>query len=113
MVVIRVNARPHIISRLRGEVFYGNASWYGGKFHGRTTANGEIYNKRKLTAAHKTLDFGKVVQVVRSDTGQSVDVRINDRGPFVSGRVIDLSRAAAEEINLVTDGVTEVCLYIK
>lgn len=78
----------------------GIASWYGGKFHGRTTANGEKYNMWSLTAAHKTLPFGTRVKVTNSNTGGTVIVRINDRGPFIAGRVIDLSKAAANEIGM-------------
>ena len=78
----------------------GVASWYGGKFHGRTTANGEKYNMWSLTAAHKTLPFGTRVKVTNTNTGGTVIVRINDRGPFVAGRVIDLSKAAANEIGM-------------
>ncbi|MDY7095363.1 MAG: septal ring lytic transglycosylase RlpA family protein, partial [Acidobacteriota bacterium] len=86
----------------------GIASWYGGKFHGRRTANGEVYDMNALTAAHKTLPFGSVVEVVNLDNGRSVTVRINDRGPFVRGRVIDLSRAAAKKMGLIGPGVAKV-----
>lgn len=78
----------------------GIASWYGGYFHGRTTANGEKYNMWSLTAAHKTLPFGTRVKVTNTRNGDSVVVRINDRGPFIAGRVIDLSKAAANEIGM-------------
>ena len=77
----------------------GVASWYGGKFHGRKTASGETYNQNALTAAHRTLPFGTRVRVT-SASGKSVVVRINDRGPFVGGRVIDLSRAAASSLGI-------------
>jgi rare lipoprotein A len=90
----------------------GIASWYGGKFQGRKTANGEIFDTNKLTAAHKTLDFGTIVRVRNLENGEEVEVRINDRGPFVEGRVIDLSRAAAEEISMVATGVAPVELEI-
>jgi len=86
----------------------GIASWYGEPYHGRRTASGEIYDMHQLTAAHKTLDFGSVVKVTRRDTGTDVKVRINDRGPFVEGRVIDLSYAAAKKIGLDVDGVAPV-----
>jgi len=90
----------------------GVASWYGRKFHGRKTASGERYDMHELTAAHRSLPFGTVVQVVRLDSGAAVVVRINDRGPFVEGRIIDLSQAAAAEIDMVHDGVAQVALYL-
>jgi rare lipoprotein A len=86
----------------------GVASWYGEPYHGRRTASGEIYDMHQLTAAHKTLDFGSVVKVTRRDTGADVKVRINDRGPFIEGRIIDLSYAAAKKIDLDVDGVAPV-----
>lgn len=86
----------------------GSASYYADKFHGRTTANGEKYDKNKMTAAHKKLPFGSVVRVVNLNTGKSVTVRINDRGPFVKGRIIDLSRVAAEKLGLIQAGVLKV-----
>ena len=90
----------------------GMASWYGGNFHGRKTANGETYNMWSLTAAHKTLAFGTRVRVTNTRNGDYVDVRINDRGPFVGGRIIDLSRAAAGEIGLTSSGVAPVKVAI-
>jgi rare lipoprotein A (peptidoglycan hydrolase) len=90
----------------------GMASWYGGNFNGRKTANGEIYNMNEMTAAHKTLPFGTLVRVTNTRNGDSVDVRINDRGPFVGGRVIDLSRAAANDIGVTASGVAPVKLTI-
>jgi len=78
----------------------GRASWYGPGFHGRRTASGETFNTNALTAAHRTLPFGTRVRVVNKRTGKSVVVRINDRGPYAHGRVIDLSRASAEAIGL-------------
>lgn len=82
----------------------GVASYYGRRFHGRLTANGERFNMRALTAAHRTLPFGSIVRVTNPRNGQSVTVRINDRGPFSRGRTIDLSRAAAEQIGLIRRG---------
>ncbi len=90
----------------------GMASWYGGNFHGRKTANGETYNMNALTAAHKTLPFGTRVRVTNTRNGDSVVVRINDRGPFVGGRVIDLSRAAAGQIGVTASGVAPVKLAV-
>jgi rare lipoprotein A len=86
----------------------GVASWYGPKFHGRLTANGERYDMHALTAAHRTLPFGTVVEVVNVGNGRRVAVRINDRGPFAHGRIIDLSYAAAREIGLVGPGTARV-----
>ncbi len=86
----------------------GKASWYGGGFHGRKTANGETYNMNALTAAHRSLPFGTLVRVTNTRSGSSVVVRINDRGPFVGGRIIDLSRAAASQIGLTSSGVASV-----
>ena len=90
----------------------GYASWYGSRFHGRLTANGEVYDMNKLTAANKTLPFGTIVKVTNLENGRTVDVTINDRGPFVAGRIIDLSRAAAEAIGLMSMGVAKVRLHI-
>lgn len=90
----------------------GQASWYGPRFHGRLTASGERYDMYALTAAHKTLPFGTVVRVRSKVLGREVDVRINDRGPFAPGRVIDVSRAAAEALGLLDVGVTEVSLRL-
>ena len=78
----------------------GRASWYGPGFHGRRTASGETFNTHDLTAAHRTLPFGTKVRVVNKKTGKSVVVRINDRGPFAHGRVIDLSKASAQAIGI-------------
>lgn len=90
----------------------GQASWYGGKFQGRKTANGEIFDTNQLTAAHKTLPFNTVVRVTNLKNDKHVDVRINDRGPFVEGRVIDLSRAAADKIDMLLSGIALVRLEI-
>ena len=92
----------------------GLASWYGGKdgFEGKPTASGEIYDSSLLTAAHRELPLGTVVDVTNLDNDRSVRVRINDRGPFIAGRVIDLSRAAAREIGLLGPGVGPVRLSV-
>src|SRR5215211_4214049 len=84
----------------------GAASWYGPGFHGKKTANGERFNTNALTAAHKTLPFGTQLRVTNERTGKSVVVRINDRGPYAHGRVIDLSKAAAEAVGI--SGVGQV-----
>lgn len=88
----------------------GSASYYAAKFHGRRTANGETFNNRAMTAAHRTLPFGSMVRVTNPANGASVVVRINDRGPFTRGRVIDVSRAAAEELGLIARGHATVDL---
>ena len=90
------------------QVLSGAASWYGPRFHGRTTANGERYDMDGLTAAHRSLPFGTKVRVTNLTNGQSVTVRINDRGPFVEGRCLDLARGAFEEIASLGAGVITV-----
>lgn len=90
----------------------GYASWYGGHFQGRQTANGEIFDTNELTAAHRTLPFNSIVRVTNVKNERSVVVRINDRGPFVDNRIIDLSRAAADAIGLTAAGVGLVRLEI-
>lgn len=94
------------------EVMEGVASWYGEEFAGRTTANGEIFDPLQLTAAHRTLPFGTVVDVTNPKTKQSVRVRVNDRGPYIGGRVIDLSYAAAQRIGLIEPGIGEVQIAV-
>ncbi|WP_215224514.1 septal ring lytic transglycosylase RlpA family protein [Echinicola shivajiensis] len=88
----------------------GLASYYANKFNGRKTASGERYRPSELTAAHRTLPFGTLVKVENLQNGKTVKVRINDRGPFVSGRVIDLSKKAARKINMIQEGVVPVRL---
>ena len=92
----------------RGFVQDGIASWYGKKFHGRKTSSGETYNMYAMTAAHKTLPLGTWVRVRRTDTGRQIVVRINDRGPFVRGRIIDLSYTAARKLGIVGRGTAPV-----
>jgi rare lipoprotein A len=91
-----------------GFVQFGKASWYGKKFHGRQTANGEIFDMYKESAAHKTLPLGTYVKVLSVSNRKEIVVRINDRGPFVKGRIIDLSYAAAKAIGLIGPGVADV-----
>ncbi len=88
----------------------GIASWYGPNFHGKKTASGETYNMYEMTAAHKSLPLGTYVRVKNLETGKSVIVKINDRGPFVPGRVIDLSFSAAKELGVVAKGTAKVKL---
>lgn len=90
----------------------GVASFYGARFQGRPTACGQDFNPRRLTAAHKKLPCGTKVRVTRRDTGKSVVVTINDRGPYVKGRVIDLSRAAAKRLKMVKKGIAPVRITI-
>ena len=91
----------------------GVASWYGGRWHGRKTANGEKYNQNSMTAAHKRLPFNTKVRVTNLRTGKSCIVRINNRGPYVRGRVIDLSVAAAKQIGSYDGGLTRVRLEVE
>ncbi len=95
-------AAPH------GVVLEGVASFYHDSLHGNLTANGERYDRRALTAAHRSLPFGTVVRVTNRENGKSIRVRINDRGPFVKGRIIDLSRRGAEQLDFVRRGIVDV-----
>lgn len=90
----------------------GVASWYGPGFEGRPTASGEAFDPNQLTAAHRTLPFGTRLRVVHVASGREVVVRINDRGPFIRGRVIDLSRAAAQRLNMIGEGTARVRLHV-
>jgi rare lipoprotein A len=90
----------------------GIASWYGGVFHGRKTANGETFDENALTACHPTLPFGSLVRVVNVKNGRSVTVRITDRGDLAKGRIIDLSRAAAERLAMTNSGLAPVVLDV-
>ena len=101
------------IASSKGSTASGKASWYGGKFHGRKTASGERFDKRAMTAAHRTLPFGTKVRVTSVNTGRSVVVRINDRGPFGRReRIIDLSEKAAESLGMKNAGVVRVKLEV-
>jgi len=84
------------------------ASWYGPRFHGRLTANGEIYDQNAFTAAHKSFSFGTLLRITNPRTNKFVVVRINDRGPYIPGRQIDLSKAAAEELDVIYSGVKKL-----
>jgi rare lipoprotein A len=94
------------------EAMHGPASWYGEEFAGRTTANGEIFDPLQFTAAHRTLPFGTVVDVTNPKNSQTVRVRINDRGPYIGQRVIDLSYAAAQQIGLIEPGTSDVDIRV-
>lgn len=89
-------------------VEHGIASWYGPKYHGRQTASGETFDQMAMTAAHKKLKFNTKVKVTDKTTGKNVVVRINDRGPFVAGRIIDLSKGAAEKLGIIQKGLADV-----
>lgn len=91
-----------------GPTFKGNVSWYGAKFHGRKTASGEIFDMKKHTAAHRKLPFFTKVLIENPRTGKSVVVKVNDRGPYAKGRVLDLSRGAAEKLGILLGGVAFV-----
>jgi rare lipoprotein A len=106
------NHRPVTAAPSTGPATHGTASWYGTKFDGRRTASGERYDMRQLTAAHQTLPFGTLVQVTNVENGRQVVVRINDRGPFGRRRVIDLSYAAARELQMVGPGTARVELAV-
>jgi rare lipoprotein A len=102
-----VITEPEEVGQLIAE---GNASFYGARFHGRRTASGATFNKHAMTAAHPNLPFGTRVRVTHIGNGRSVIVTINDRGPFVKSRIIDVSRAAAEQLGMVQQGVARVRL---
>jgi rare lipoprotein A len=95
-----------------GQTESGVASWYGHPYHGRAAANGEIYDMEKMTAAHRTLPFNTWVRVYDLDNNKTTEVRITDRGPFVDGRIIDLSHAAAKEIEMIGPGVARVRIEV-
>jgi rare lipoprotein A len=95
-----------------GDTETGIASWYGHPYHGRQAADGEIYDMEKLTAAHRTLPFNTWVRVENLSNGKAVDVRIIDRGPFVGNRIIDLSHAAAQQIDMIGPGTARVRLVV-
>ena len=95
-----------------GKIQKGTASWYGTKYHGRKSSNGEVYNKTNLTAAHPSLPFGTQVKVTNLSNNQSVVVRITDRGPFKGHRLIDLSEAAARQIDMIRSGTAVVTMEI-
>ncbi|AFG36558.1 rare lipoprotein A [Spirochaeta africana DSM 8902] len=107
-VAVSADALPMDDPQLADHELEGIASWYGGKFQGRLTANGERFDTNEMTAAHKTLPFNSIVRVVNLNNGKQAELRINDRGPFVEGRVIDLSRAGAEAIGMSGTGIAPV-----
>jgi rare lipoprotein A len=109
-VIRGIRYHPHMVSV--GDRFEGNASWYGPDFHGKLTSNGETYNMYDMTAAHKTLPMNTIVKVTNKRNGKSVVVRINDRGPFIATRIIDLSKTAAGKIDMIGAGTAPVMLEV-
>ncbi|MBX3009713.1 MAG: septal ring lytic transglycosylase RlpA family protein [Melioribacteraceae bacterium] len=107
-VVISKDAEPVVEPISFEEIGIMKASWYGPRFHGKQTANGESYNQMALTAAHKTLPFGTLLRVTNLKNGESVIVRINDRGPFIEGRDLDLSKGTAQSLGMIKKGVVKV-----
>ena len=95
-----------------GQSFVGMASYYGKKFHGRKTANGEIFNMYGYSAAHRTLPFGTILKVINLNNGKSVIVKVNDRGPFKKNRILDLSYAAAKDLAMLQSGTAKVKIII-
>jgi rare lipoprotein A len=93
-------------------VIEGEASYYGGDFHGKKTANGEIFDQNKMTAASKELPLGSKATVTNEETGKSVDVKINDRGPYADGRVLDVSKGAAKRLDMLDDGTAPVKIEV-
>ena len=102
------DTRARSLSKISSKVKVGEASWYGPGFRGKKTASGEIFDDEKLTAAHKTIPLGSKAKVTNLDNHKSVEVEINDRGPYVKGRIIDLSQAAARALDIVEQGTAEV-----
>lgn len=107
-ITISKDAKPNLTSVEYNDIGTMTASWYGPRFHGKLTANGEIYNQMALTAAHKSLPFGTVLKVTNIRNGKTVIVRINDRGPYIEGRDLDLSKGTALALGMVNRGVIKV-----
>ena len=113
MILICLSACSHRADvAIPGKYQTGQASWYGEKFNNTRTASGEKFDMNKLTAAHPTLPFNTIVRVENLNNGRTVKVRINDRGPFIKGRIIDLSRKAAEKLDMIREGVAPVRIEI-
>jgi rare lipoprotein A len=102
------DSEPRMTSVKLNEIGIMTASWYGPKFHGRLTANGERYDQMGFTAAHKSLPFGTVLQITNLRNGKSVLIRINDRGPFIEGRDLDLSKGTALALGMIEKGIIKV-----
>ncbi len=109
----RLTPTAHAASELnQGSTIYGEASYYADQFHGKITANGEIFDMNEISAAHKTLPFNTKLKVTNLDNNRSVIVRVNDRGPYKKGRILDLSYRAAQEIGMLDTGVANVKITI-
>ena len=109
-VLVAAAAAALVLSSSAAYAQCGGASWYGPGFNGKRAASGEVFNENAMTAAHRSLPFGTKVQVVDQNTGKSIEVTINDRGPFHGKRIIDLSKAAATALGFRNRGTTSVCL---
>lgn len=112
MVWLRLIPLLLVLGCAKSPVETGVASWYGPGFAGRPTASGEPFRPGRRTCAHPTLPFGTVLRVERTDTGQRVRVVVNDRGPYVRGRIVDLSRRAARRLGMIDDGIAQVELVV-
>lgn len=106
------NPTVSLDKKKKKKVEKGEASYYADKFEGKSTASGEPYSGKKMTAAHRTLEFGTIVRVTNLANGKSVEVRINDRGPFKKGRIIDVSKAAAKQLDMLTAGVIQCTVEV-
>lgn len=111
LLILLFSCKSVSTTKLNSQI--GTASFYSNKFNGNKTASGEIYRKSRLTAAHKTLPFGTQVKVTNLSNNRSVTVRVNDRGPFAKGRIIDLSRGAAKKLKMIKQGVAKVKIEYK
>lgn len=107
-VVVSKDSEPNLAKISLDDLGMMTASWYGPRFHGKVTANGEIYNQTALTAAHKSLPFGTLLQITNLKNGKSIIVRINDRGPYVEGRDLDLSKGTAKSLGILHKGVVKL-----
>ncbi len=112
LVIVVLACGGAAVTGTNGRTLKGNATWYGGRFHGRKTASGERFDKNAMTAAHRTLAFGTVVRVTNLRNGKRVTVRINDRGPYGKGRVIDVSENAARKLGMLRAGVVPVSIEV-
>ncbi|WP_462320466.1 septal ring lytic transglycosylase RlpA family protein [Halochromatium sp.] len=111
-LLLLIGSSASLMAAQPGQVLTGIASYYHDSLHGNKTASGKIYNKHKLSAAHKTLPLGTRVRVTDPSSGRSVVLEVNDRGPFVKGRIIDLSRRAATELGMLKKGLAKVKVEI-
>ncbi|KKB10687.1 lipoprotein [Devosia geojensis] len=110
LVAAATAAAVFVSGTIAAQAQCGGASWYGPGFNGKRAASGEIFNENAMTAAHKSLPFGTKLRVVDQRNGNAIVVTINDRGPFVHGRIIDLSKAAATQLGFRNRGTTSVCI---